>query len=189
MVLNHDKNQKALKPDNAQLGYANNTKWSSIIRIYTTTPITLAYITKCLGSVLDVPIVNLNGNLWNTIEHKTLVDSELQENWWRKFWWLVTLIIVHYYNIWQIKLWRIANCPPNLPKFCAVRYVIVIPYSTKLWQFTANSLKFYPPKSCEVLWTLTLNELCLCQPPKFSPPFFLQFQFCQSFVLYDKQLV
>ena len=21
------------------------------------------------------------------------------------------------YNIWQIKLWRIANCQPNLPKF------------------------------------------------------------------------
>ena len=28
--------------------------------------------------------------------HKTLVDSELQENWWRKFWRLITLIIVNY---------------------------------------------------------------------------------------------
>ena len=25
------------------------------------------------------------------------------------------------YNIWWIKLWQIANCPPNLPKFCAVQ--------------------------------------------------------------------
>ena len=56
---------------------------------------------------------------------KTLVDSELQENWWRKFWWLITLIIVHYYNrtynIWQIKLWQIANCLPNPSKFCPAK--------------------------------------------------------------------
>ena len=55
----------------------------------------------------------------STVQHKTLADSELQENW-RKFWQLITLIsllfeLTRTYNIWQIKLWRIANCWPKLP--------------------------------------------------------------------------
>ena len=32
----------------------------------------------------------------NTVQHKTLVNLELQENWWRKFWRLITLITVQY---------------------------------------------------------------------------------------------
>ena len=39
-----------------------------------------------------------NYRLTTTTQHKTLEDSELQENWWRKFWWLITLIIVHHLN-------------------------------------------------------------------------------------------
>ena len=61
-----------------------------------------------------------------------------------------------------------------------------IPYSTKLWWiwwFIANPPKFYLPKSCQVLWAQILNELCLCQPPKFSLAIFLQFQLRQSFLL------
>ena len=34
-----------------------------------------------------------------TVQHKTFADSELQENWWRKFWRLIIRIIVHYYNL------------------------------------------------------------------------------------------
>ena len=30
------------------------------------------------------------------VQYKTLADSELQENWWQKFWRLITLMIVHY---------------------------------------------------------------------------------------------
>ena len=29
------------------------------------------------------------------VEHKTCVDLKLQENWWRKFWQLITLILAH----------------------------------------------------------------------------------------------
>ena len=55
----------------------------------------------------------------------------------------------------------------------------------QIWWFIADPPKFYLPKSGDVLWAHILNGLCLCQPPKFSLPIFLQFQLRQSFVLYS----
>ena len=46
----------------------------------------------------------------NTIQHKALADLELQENWWRKFWQLITLIIVHYLSSQQLANKTLADC-------------------------------------------------------------------------------
>ena len=54
---------------------------------------------------------------------KTFAELELQENWWRKLWWLAEAKSIQYLSsrdlttFWQIKLWRIGNGPPNPPKF------------------------------------------------------------------------
>ena len=50
-----------------------------------------------------------------TVQHKiwwdkTLADLELQENWWRKFWWFVMLIIVHYKNLQHLADKTLADC-------------------------------------------------------------------------------
>ena len=45
--------------------------------------------------------------LW---QEKTLVDLELQENWWRKFWWLITLIAVYYLSSQHLADKTLADC-------------------------------------------------------------------------------
>ena len=51
------------------------------------------------------------------------MELELQEYWQRKLWWLAEAKPILYFNsqdlttFWWIKLWRIGNEPPNLPKF------------------------------------------------------------------------
>ena len=45
-----------------------------------------------------------------TAQDKTSADSELQENWWRKFWQLITLMIVHYQNLQHLTDKTLADC-------------------------------------------------------------------------------
>ena len=45
-----------------------------------------------------------------TVQHKTLADLELQESWWRKFWWFIMLIIVHYRNLQHLADKTLADC-------------------------------------------------------------------------------
>ena len=83
---------------------------------------------------------------------KTLADLELQENWWRKFWWFVMLIIVHYKNLQHLadKLWQIADCPP---KFCAVQYYM--PTTLAFQQPPGVSITFTEYTRCS-----TNKEIC-----------------------------
>ena len=75
-----------------------------------------------------------------TIQYKTLVDSELQEKLVEK------ILVMHHsnnsslveltriYNIWWIKLWQIANYPPNAPKFCPAKILCCIQYVKRFVQ-------------------------------------------------------
>ena len=82
----------------------------------------------------------------------------------------------------------VSSLPSVLATFIIIEYCIAQNFGGRklwwIWCFIANLPKFYPPKSCKASWAPILNGLCLCQPPKFSPPIFLQFQLRQSFVLY-----
>ena len=51
-----------------------------------------------------------NKQTLHTVQHKTLANLELQENWWRKFWRLITLITVHYLNLQHLADKTLADC-------------------------------------------------------------------------------
>ena len=78
-------------------------------------------------------IIPYSTKLW---QEKTLVELELQENWWRKLWWLAEAKPIQYLSsqdltmFWLIKLWQIGNESPNPPKFSPVKVLCYTVYWT-----------------------------------------------------------
>ena len=63
-----------------------------------------------------------------------MANLELQENWWRKFWWLITLIIVYYLNLQHLVDKTLADCMPNPPKFCPAKVLCCTVHNLlKIW--------------------------------------------------------